>query len=156
MSREALGTYLKDHLAGSVLAVEMIERMIEEQRGDRLRASLTGLLGEIKEDQELLRGLLKSLNVRENPMRKAGAWLAEKAGRLKMGDTQEGALGRMEALETLSLGIKGKLKLWLALEQVAARHPELAGLDYRRLQARAREQHDLVEAHRVEAALEAF
>jgi hypothetical protein len=59
----------------------------------------------------------------------------------------------MEMLETLALGISGKLKLWVALEHVAPRYPELAGVDYPGLQARAREQHDLVEDLRVKAAL---
>ncbi len=156
MSKEALGTYLNDHLAGSIMAVEMMERTIEEDRGTPLRAFLSGLVNEVKSDQDLLRGLLEKLDTNENPLKKAGAWLAEKAGRLKMGDTREGALGRLELLETLSLGIYGKLKLWLALERVAPRHPELAGLDYKKLQSSAREQHDQIEARRVETALEAF
>ncbi|MBA3260081.1 MAG: hypothetical protein H0T68_11530 [Gemmatimonadales bacterium] len=156
MSKEVLGTYLNDHLAGSIMAVEMMERAIEEDRGTQLRAFLSGLVNEVKADQELVRGLLEQLGAKENPIKKAGAWLAEKAGRLKMGDTGEGALGRLEMLETLSLGIYGKLKLWLALERAAPRHSELAGLDYKKLQASAREQHDRIEAQRVEAALEAF
>ncbi|MBA3258081.1 MAG: hypothetical protein H0T68_01280 [Gemmatimonadales bacterium] len=156
MSKDLLSTYLNDHLAGSIMAVEMTERAIEEDRGTQLRAFLSGLVNEIKADQDLLRELLEKLDAKEDPIKKAGAWLAEKAGRLKMGNTREGALGRLEMLETLSLGIYGKLKLWLALERVAAHHSELAGLDYKKLQASAREQHDRVEAQRVEAAVEAF
>jgi hypothetical protein len=156
MSKKTLGTYLNDHLAGSVMAVEMIEHTIEEDRGTQLRPFLSALMNEIKADQEVLRGLLEKLEVKENPIKKAGAWMAEKARRLKMGDTREGGLARLEVLETLSLGIQGKLKLWLALERVAPRHPELAGIEYQKLQTTAREQHDRIEAHRVEAALEAF
>lgn len=156
MSKEALGAYLNDHLAGSVLAVEMMERTIEEDRGTPFRAFLSDLAREIKEDQDVLRGVLEKLEVGESPMRKAGAWLAEKVGRLKMSDTREGALGRLEMLETLALGIQGKLKLWLVLERLAPGRLELAGVDYRKLQARAREQHDRVEALRLEAAVEAL
>lgn len=156
MSPAGLGTYLNDHLAGSIVAVEMIEQAIEQDPGTTLGADLTRIVGEIREDQEILRGLLARLEVKENPVKKAGAWLAEKAGRLKLGDTGEGALGRLEMLETLALGIQGKLGLWLALEQVARHRPELAGLDFGGLQARAREQHARVEAHRVEAAVEAL
>ncbi len=156
MSKKALGTYLNDHLAGSIMAVEMTERAIEEDRGTQLRAFLSGLVNEIKADQDLLRGLLEKLDAKENPIKKAGAWLAEKAGRLKMGDSGEVALGRLELLETLSLGIYGKLKLWLALEAVASRHAELGGLDYQKLQASARDQLDRIEVRRVEAAREAL
>jgi hypothetical protein len=156
MSRETLGAYLNDHLGGSVGAIEMMERVSKEQQGTPLGGLLGALATEIRGEQDILRGLLKRLDVRENTVKQAGAWLAEKAGRLKLSDTREGALGRLEVLETLSLGIQGKTKLWLALEAVAHRHPELAGTDFDALRARAREQHDKVEAQRMEAALEAL
>ena len=69
----------------------------------------------------------------------ASSWVRERSGRLEM-------------LETLTLGIEGKYQLWRALERVASRHPELAGVDYPGLEKRAREQHDMVEGHRLEAA----
>jgi len=149
MSRENLGIYLNDHLAGSVMAVEMIGRMLEVERNTALAESLNALLKEIEDDRGLLRSLIERLGEHEHAVKKAAAWLAEKAGRIKL---DEGALGRMEMLETLALGIEGKYKLWRALERVASRQSELAGLDYARLQKRAREQHDVVEGHRLEAA----
>jgi hypothetical protein len=152
----ALGAYLNDHLAGSVMAVEMLERMIEESRGGPLEGTFTALLREIEGERVVLRELLERLGVRENPVKKAGAWLAEKAGRLKLSDPGRGALDRLELLEALSLGIQGKLKLWRALERVAPGRPALAGIDYRALQQRARDQHDRVEAQRLEAAREAL
>lgn len=154
---EALGTYLNDHLAGSVAAVEMVERAIEENAGTPLAAALRELLVAIREDQDVLRRLLARLDVRESQVKKAGAWLAEKAGRLKLGDTGEAALHRLEMLEALALGIQGKLALWRALQRVADRHPALlAGVDLGALERRAREQHERVEACRVEAALQAL
>jgi hypothetical protein len=134
----------------------MIERTIGLHPGTPLSADLTWIVAEIREDQEVLRGLLAGLDVKESPVKKAGAWLAEKAGRLKLGDPGEDALGRLEMLETLALGIQGKVGLWVALQRVRSRHPALAGVDFPRLQARAREQHARVEAHRVEAAAEAL
>ncbi len=156
MSDADLGTYLNDHLAGSVVAIEMIERAVQQDPGTPLSASLAEVVAEIRADQEVLRGLLERIGAKENPVKKAGAWLAEKVGRLKLGDTGEGALGRLEMLETLALGIRGKLGLWVALQRVAPRHPELGEVDFAALQVRAREQHARVEAHRVEAAIEAL
>ena len=155
-STAALGAYLNDHLAGSVMAIEMLERMVEHARGTPLAGMLGELLREIRDDQQVLKTLLGKTGVGENPIKKAGAWLAEKAGRLKATDPGEDSLSRLEMLETLSLGVMGKLKLWLALEKAAPGRPELAGLDYKRLQARARNQHDLIEAQRLEAAREAL
>ena len=124
MSREALGIYLNDHLAGSVVAVETLERLVEVGHPSLSPETLRGLLAEIEQDREVLRTLLERLDIAEHPVKKAAAWLTEKVGRIKL---DEGSLGRMEMLDTLALGTLGKLKLWLALEQVAPRHSELAG-----------------------------
>ena len=156
MSRDALGTYLNDHLAGSVAAVELVDRAVEENRGTPLAAALGEIVAAIREDQGVLRSLLERLGVAESPLKKAGAWLVEKAGRLKVGDTAEGPLARLEMLETLALGIQGKLALWRALQRVRDRHPELAGVDLVSLELRAREQHERVEAYRLDAALAAL
>jgi len=156
MPTSGIETYLQDHLAGSVAAVELVERAIAENEGNQLAVVLGGVLADIREDQDVLRGLLAGLDAGESPLKKAGAWLAEKAGRLKLGDTGEPAIQRLEMLEALSLGILGKLALWRALQRVADRYPALAGVDLARLELRAREQHERIEAHRLEAAVEAL
>jgi hypothetical protein len=152
MSTEALETYLHDHLAGSVAAVEMVERAIEQNRGAPLAVELTDVVAAIREDQQVLRSVLARLGAGESPLKKAGAWVMEKAGRLKLSDTADTALDRFEMLEALGLGIQGKLALWRALQQVAGRYPALGGVDLRSMELRAREQHERVEAQRLEAA----
>lgn len=153
MSREALGTYLNDHLAGSVGAIELAERAIRENEGDPFAARLSRVLDKIREDQAVLEGLIERIGARQNPLKKAGAWLAEKVGRVKLAGTEEPlALARMEVLETLAMGIQGKGALWRALRAVAARHESLDGLDLDLLERRAAEQHDEIEAMRLEAA----
>jgi hypothetical protein len=153
MSRDALGVYLNDHLAGSVGAVEMVERTIRENQGQPFAERLSRVLTDIQEDQAVLESLIERLGVGQNPIKKAGAWLAEKAGRVKLGGTDDaGDLARMEVLEALAMGIHGKRALWRALRVVAARHEVLDGLDLDRLERRAAEQHDTIEAMRLEAA----
>ena len=156
MSDERLGAYLNDHLAGSVAAVEMLERAIEENRGTPLAAALATLLNEIRDDQATLRGLIDRLGVSENPLKKAGAWLAEKAGRLKLSDVAEGRLDRLEMLEALALGVHGKLSLWRALRHSVSSHPAVRGMDLDGLARQAQEQREQVEVLRLEAAAEAF
>jgi hypothetical protein len=153
VSREALGAYLNDHLAGSVGAVALAERTIRENEGDPLATRLSRLLEEIREDQAVLERLIERVGAGQNPIKKAGAWLAEKAGRVKLGGTDEPrSLSRMEVLEALAIGIHGKRALWRALRVVAARYDALRGLDLDRLERRAVEQHDQVEEMRLEAA----
>jgi len=153
VSRDALQTYLNDHLAGSVMAIELGERTIRENEGGPVAARLSPLMEQIREDQTVLKGVIERLGTGESSLKKAGAWLAEKAGRVKLGGTDEpGELSRLEVLEMLTTGVHGKRALWRALRVVAARYEELRGLDLDLLERRAVEQHDELEAMRLEAA----
>ena len=155
MSDGSVTTYLNDHLAGSVGAIELVERAIEENAGTLLARRLEEILKEIRKDQAVLQDLIERLGSKENRLKKAGAWLAEKAGRVKLGGTGEpGELARLELLETLAMGIHGKRALWRALRVVALRYPVLQGVDLDLLERRAVEQHDRVEEWRLEAARE--
>lgn len=149
----ALGTYLNDHLAGSAGAIELAERTIRENEGNLFAGRLSRVLEEIRKDQAVLQDLIERLGAGPAPLRKAGAWLAEKVGRVKLGGTDEPTeLARMEVLEALAMGIHGKRGLWRALRAVSPRHPVLHGLDLDLLERRATEQHDEIEAMRLEAA----
>ena len=153
MSRDALQTYLNDHLTGSVMAIELGERTIRENEGGPIAARLSPLVEQIREDQTVLKGVIERLGTGESSLKKAGAWLAEKAGRVKLGGTDEpGDLSRLEVLEMLTTGVHGKRALWRALRVVAVRYEELRGLDLDLLERRAVEQHDELEAMRLEAA----
>jgi hypothetical protein len=153
VSRDVLQTYLNDHLAGSVIAIELGERTIRENEGGPVAARLSPLVEQIREDQTVLKGVIERLGTGESSLKKAGAWLAEKAGRVKLGGTDEpGELSRLEVLEILTTGVHGKRALWRALRVVAVRYEELRGLDLDLLERRAVEQHDELEAMRLEAA----
>jgi hypothetical protein len=153
VSRDALQTYLNDHLAGSVMAIELGERTIRENEGGPVAARLSPLVEQIREDQTVLKGVIERLGTGESSLKKAGAWLAEKAGRVKLGGTDEpGDLSRLEVLEMLTTGVHGKRALWRALRVVAVRYEELRGLDLDLLERRAVDQHDELEAMRLEAA----
>ena len=93
------------------MALELIKHAAQPSAGTPLARALEQLHGgEIEEDQTVVRDLLRRLDASENPVKQAAAWLAEKAGRGKIdaSDTSD-PLGRLEALETLKLGILGKL-----------------------------------------------
>jgi hypothetical protein len=156
MSHEALSAYLNDHLAGSVGAIEMVERAIQENGGNLLGRRLEEILKEIRKDQVVVQDLIERVGSKENPLKKAGAWLAEKAGRMKLGGADRDDLGRLELLETLAMGIHGKRALWRALRVVVGHHTFLLSLDLDLLERRAVEQYDRVEEWRLEAAREAL
>jgi len=150
---ENLGTYLNDHVAGSVLALELLDHLIDLSEAPD-RELLKQLRSEVQEDQEVLRQLLRSVGAKESTMRKAAAWLTEKLGRVKllMDESGSGELRVLEGLETVALGIQGKLALWRSVATLGDAVPPIKALDLDRLQSRAIEQFERVERLRLQAA----
>lgn len=158
MSQTHVATYLNDHLAGSLVGLELLGHMEKMRPGSALEHFAAGLKAEIEEDRKELQGLIKRLGLTESVTRQAGAWLAQKAAELKLvvDDTAAGPLRLLESTEALSLGIEGKRSLWRALAAASAGNPGLLGPDYARLEARAEDQRRRVEEVRMEAAREAL
>lgn len=151
---DALTTYLNDHLAGSVAAIELLDTLVEHAKLADVRDTLVGLRAGIQADQETLRGILEGVGGQVSAIRRAGAWLGEKAGRLKLlaDDPSTGTLARLESFEMLALGILGKASLWRALAAAQPVRPELGAFDFAGLEQRARDQHAIVERLRLDSA----
>jgi hypothetical protein len=155
MAKEHLAIYLNDHLAGSVVALELIQDMLDfEPAPSDMKRCLADLREEIQADRKELQVLMDRLGIAESRARKIASWLTEKVARIKMraDDKGSGALRMIESLEALELGIHGKFSLWRALRAAATVAPELRGVDYDNLLARAEIQEGQVEAFRLEAA----
>jgi hypothetical protein len=153
MASTALTTYLNDHLAGSVVALELLGHLLGRDPGSG-RDELVQIRAEIEEDQQILQRILSDMGAKESPIRKAAAWLTEKLGQVKLGldDKGSGELRVLEPLEAIGLGIQGKLMLWRALEAVRGSVPSLGGIDLQQLQQRAERQFRRVEELRLRAA----
>jgi hypothetical protein len=153
MPDQHLSTYLNDHLAGSVAALELLEHLGKLHAGTETEGFVAELRADITADQNELQALMARLHISGSPPRKVAAWLAEKMSELKLRlDAPDNlALRRLEALEAVSIGIEGKRLLWLALDAAAEGVPQLR-MDYERLQRRAKDQRERVEEHRLEAA----
>jgi hypothetical protein len=154
MAHGHIATYLNDHLAGSVVALELLEHLEAAHAGTPLESFVAALRADIAADRRELESLMERLGISESSPRKATAWLAEKITQLKLrlDDPASGALRLLEALEAVQIGIQGKRALWLALDAASENAPDLRGLDYERLTRRAEEQHQRVETQRLEAA----
>jgi hypothetical protein len=149
---DRLAIYLHDHRAGSNFAINLLEGM-RDQKGDRELAALASrVLAEVTRDRDTLQKIIDRVGESHSHLKEASAWFAEKASRMKLTHNDPEGLGTFEALETLALGILGKLSLWEALGAIAEFDDRVRGEDYRRLAARAREQHDLVEEYRLRVA----
>jgi hypothetical protein len=151
-----LDSYLNDHLAGSISALELIAHWVKVHKGEPLGSFFAETEREIKADQDTLRGVMRTLRVEESKMRQAGAWAAEKVGRARLmiaGDEQ-GRLGLVLTLEGLIMGVTGKKLMWRALS--AAKLPELNGYNFEELQRQAEQQVDRIEAERISAVRQTF
>src|SRR5918996_252861 len=117
--------YLQDHLAGSVAALELVERAARANAGNELGSFLTDLHGEISADKETLLATMRTLGVDPSRVKNAVAWTAEKAARLKAngGLLRYSPLSRVHELEALEAG---------GGRSGAAGRPALSGLVRRR------------------------
>lgn len=158
MNTKPLGIYLNDHLAGSVLGVELARRARKANENTELGALLDTLVEDIEADRDALMAIMDDLGIKKNPAKCASAWVLEKAGRLKPNGqiTGRSALSRLIELEGLALGITGKLALWRSLRTVAEEEPRLDRTALERLAERARDQQDRVEERRVIVSREIF
>jgi hypothetical protein len=147
-----LDSYLNDHLAGSVAALELIAHCAYLYKGKPLGGFFTEIEAQIAADQDTLRGLMGRLGIEESKMRQAGAWAGEKLGRavLAIAGNEADGLGLLLALEGLIMGIAGKGLLWRAL--AAASLPKLEMFDFEELQRRAAKQIRRAQTEQVRSA----
>lgn len=158
MDKDALRTYLNDHLAGATLGLDHARQIEERNAGTPLGDVMAKLASEIDEERETLQGLMDRLDVSQNPVKQATAWVAEKAGRVKFSGASaaDKDLGNFLAIETLMLGVVGKRSLWAALLEVESEYPELEPAELGRLKTQAEEQRVTLEQERLAAARKAF
>jgi len=154
MAHEALTTYLNDHLAGAAAALQLLDQLTDASETAEDKQFFTALHADISEDRDVLENLLKKAGGQPSGLRQVGGWVAAKVGQLKLAidNPARGTLDRLQALEVLALGIQGKMALWRALRVAGPGLPEVRELDLDRLERRALDQHERVEARRVTAA----
>jgi transcriptional regulator GlxA family with amidase domain len=75
-------TYLNDHLAGSVAALDLLVHLTQQHAGTELEEFFDTLRADILEDRDELAALMERLGVSSSRVRKAVAWVAEKFARL--------------------------------------------------------------------------
>jgi hypothetical protein len=151
---QPLEIYLNDHLAGATGACEVARNAVEKFSTSSHRNFLAEFLSQVEEDRATLEELIRTVGGTPNPMKQASAWLMEKVSRIKL---SPGGLGSEEmsallTLETLCIGVEGKICLWTAMKAVAGDIAELSTIDFDALLARAQQQRQGLEKERLAAA----
>lgn len=151
MSERALDIYLNDHLAGAVMGSEIADELAEHHEGSHFGDGMAEVASQIHEDRATLEALMERLGTTSNPVKQGAAWLAEKAGRVKFRGLTSGneELGAFLALETLSLGVEGKICLWETLRTLAPGDAVIEGVDLDQLVARGQRQRAILELERL-------
>ena len=154
----SIDVYLNDHLGGATLGTDLAEEIAEMNEGTPLGELMGSLSEEIEQDRQVLVDLMEHLDVSKNPVKQAVGWVAEKAGRAKFTGLSSGdsELGTFLALESLTLGVRGKWCMWRALKEVQGDYEALSSLDLDELMSRADAQFKTLERERSAAGKRAL
>lgn len=156
-SGRRLETYLQDHYAAGIGALELLEHLQKAHAGERLEGFFQELHRDINHDHEQLHNLMSVLGCDHSTVRDAGAWTAGKLSLLKLGLSGDGTnLRLLQSLESLYVGITGKRLLWRSLEVVQESWPVLRKTSLAKLEERACDQAERVETERIKAAAAAL
>jgi hypothetical protein len=157
MTPANLPDYLNDHLAGSVAALSLLDRMIPALGEAELASVLETVRAAIIEDRALVERVIAGLDASESSVKKAIGWVTEMFSRLKT-DVDEGqdSVELQSALEALTMGIHGRTCLLRTLQRIRPLAPALESVDLDALLARAEEHRDRVEGERLRLATHAF
>jgi hypothetical protein len=148
-------TYLRDHLAGSAVALDLLDKMREREGESELGVVLDDLRDDIAIDRAALEQVMDTLGVTSGAIRQAGGRVIEKVSRVKFDERVTGSAHLTHLMETeaLSLGIEGKRSGWRALKEIS---PDDLGVDLDALIGRAEDQRARLEPFRLAAARHAF
>ena len=151
-----LHTYLHDHTAGAVHAVELLKALREQHdRRPALGQFAADILPEVEQDLRMLEEITGRLGADGFQLKEIAGWLGDKLSRVKLqpgGDS----FHVFETLEFLSLGILGKRALWRALASIAPMYKGLQDVDFEYLIERAEHQYLATEKMRLHEASQAF
>ncbi len=158
MNVALLKIYLNDHLAGSMVGVELARRAKSENAGNAVGEYLETFERELLEDRSILQSVILALGLERDVVKQGLAWLGEKLGRLKLNGrlTSYSPLSRVMELEGLCMGTEGRLSMWRSLRRLARKDERLGRFDFSALITRAEQQRRILERLRQQSSDEAF
>jgi len=153
MPSDYLSIYLNDHLAGATAGRNLARRAARHNQASAYGLHLADLAVDIDRDRAALLELMRRLEVRPNRVKVATGWLAELVARGKANGHvfTFSPLSRVDELEGLLVGVRGKLALWAALRTLQETDPRIAPIGVEGLIARAEGQLTRLEDLRLQA-----
>lgn len=153
-----LGTYLQDHYAGSSAGIELFRRAADQQSDPVARTALTRIIEQIDAERVALERFLAVVGSKPDPVKNAGAWVAEKLGRFKPNGElmRRSPLSDVVELEMLRIAVEGKAAGWRVLRKLAEDEERFAVAELDALLKDAAAQIAELEELRMTAALKVF
>ena len=132
VNRIALVTYLNDHLAASVAALKLLDRLCKSHGQSSLGVSLAEFAWDIKREQRIIARIVDAYDGQPSLVKRAMASIGDLVARIKMRTLRSGDrdLSLFEALELLSVGFYGRQSLWRTLERLKRDGIFRLGLDF--------------------------
>lgn len=155
-AHDTLAIYLQDHHAGAQGGLALARRTAKNHRGSDAREALEKLVGDIEEDEAVLRRAMEQVGVSPSIPKGVGAMLAERVGRYKLNGQLRGRspLSSVIELEALLAGVTAKRHVWMVLRDHV--DIDLTDIDPVRMIERAEDQLDLLHELWGHAAAAAF
>lgn len=152
--QDALIAYLRDHLAGAGVAIEVVRRLASTEDNSPDGHLFRHLWKELEQDRATAQSLLSQLGASSrSPKRTAGSASGRLLGLVAGG--KPGDLSLLRTLEALAIGIQGKRCMWRALQELGT-GPSTGGETFAELEARAVRQWERVEQRRRALAAATF
>jgi hypothetical protein len=150
LRHQELANYLNDHLAGAEGGRRLAGRLVRTLQ----EPELAGIDGEIDRDYVTLQRVMDDLGITRSRVKQAAGVAAEMVSRVKLrlGSAGTHDIEQLLGLETMAVGVAGKLRLWHSLEAIAPSDGRLDADELRALAARAEAQLETIERVRLRVA----
>lgn len=127
MADRYLTIYLRDHLAMSLGGAQLCRRVLSAKEQNLLGHALREICAELEEECDILEQTLRCLEVKPSQLKHAGAWSAEKMGRLKLNGEvlRYSPLSRVVEIEFLMAFAQRRVALWETLMDARLLYPAL-------------------------------
>ncbi|ADB30019.1 conserved hypothetical protein [Kribbella flavida DSM 17836] len=153
-----LGSYLQDHYAASAAGIELFRRAADQQSDPSTRSALSVMAEKVETEQATLGHYLAAIGTKPDPVKNAGAWMAEKLGRFKPNGEliRRSPLSDVLELEALRVAVEAKAASWRVLRSLSGEVDRFDAGELDGLLADADQQLKELEELRMQAAARVF
>jgi hypothetical protein len=144
--RHALVAYLREHLSGSDIAIQVVRSLAATYDGTLDGQLLRYLAGEFERDRESVRSLLTQLGASPRSLKRVTGYASGALARTVAGGAP-GDLSLLRTFEALAIGVQGKRCMWRTLQGIGA-GGSADGVTFLELEANAVRQWEAIEERR--------